>query len=511
MEEATKSEEWRGDPGMKGQMNETNCATGGSNRTPPRLAIPAALRPAAFGVLVFVMGLVLFWVHRDTWQQLKRLREDYALVTGQSFFVGINLRTSVRAMNIAVLESMLHRQGPAWAEFEREVAHSRAFLATNRTQLARLSDLELVSRARVAEQRELLHRTEAAMERYVAEMEEGFHPTRLPVPGADFKQAYGKVLASSRDLADLCSRRISSDNAVLGEFLRGTHETLMAHDRSLRISSALTVGLALLLAVVVYRGAIAPLHVRLNESQALIVRQEKLASLGVLAAGVAHEIRNPLTAIKFRLFSLRRTLPSAYAGDEDLGVISDELTRLERIVRDFLQFARPSDPSMVRLPVARLLEEVKDLMRQELEASGVRLVLEEVQPGWIQADPQQMKQVLINLVRNGAESIPGGQGSVSLRAYRAPAGNGTRDPRGVVIAIRDTGRGIPAEVERRLFDPFFSTKASGTGLGLSIASRIVEKHGGRLRYTTALNRGTTFEIVLPAIDDDDPEIADHRG
>jgi signal transduction histidine kinase len=80
-----------------------------------------------------------------------------------------------------------------------------------------------------------------------------------------------------------------------------------------------------------------------------------------------------------------------------------------------------------------------------------------------------------------------------------------------VFSVRDTGRGIPPEVERRLFDPFFSTKEGGTGLGLSIASRIVEKHGGTLRYVTAMNRGTTFEIVLPGLDDDVSETSDHRG
>jgi signal transduction histidine kinase len=484
----------------------------GPIRTATWKLVPPPLRQAAFGILVVLGGVLLFWIQRNTWRQLERLQADYALVTGQSFYVGVNLRTAVRTMNNSLLDSALHRDGSGWADFLKESGEVQGLLATNRVLLRQLSELDLVRRDRVEEQEALLGRSEKALGRYLARVQEELAPDRKPSMDHRFEAAYVGVRDASEDLFELCRQLVSGENMVLEEFLAGTHQTLEEHERLLKVSSGLTIGLALLLAGVVYRATIAPLHERLNESQAVIARQEKLASLGVLAAGVAHEIRNPLTAIKFRLFSLRRTLPEAYAADEDLGVIAGELTRLERIVRDFLQFARPSDPAMVRLPAGRLLEEVGELLGAELEAARVRLVLEPFEEAWIRADAQQMKQVLINLVRNAAESIEP-PGSVTLRVQHGSgsAGAGGGAGRSVVFSVRDTGRGIPPEVERRLFDPFFSTKEGGTGLGLSIASRIVEKHGGTLRYVTAMNRGTTFEIVLPGLDDDVSETSDHRG
>ena len=125
--------------------------------------------------------------------------------------------------------------------------------------------------------------------------------------------------------------------------------------RLFMLSLLLLVALAVALALLVYRGMIAPLRAQLSESQALIARQEKLAALGALGAGVAHEIRNPLTAIKFRLFSLKKSLPPDFAENEDARIISEEINRLDRIVKDFLQFARPSEPELVRIPAERIL------------------------------------------------------------------------------------------------------------------------------------------------------------
>jgi len=250
----------------------------------------------------------------------------------------------------------------------------------------------------------------------------------------------------------------------------------------------------------VYRGMLAPLRAQLSESQALIARQEKLASLGELGAGVAHEIRNPLTAIKFRLFSLMKSLPPDFAENEDARTISDELSRLDRIVKDFLQFARPSEPELVRVPAERILREVQDFMKSELEQAAIDLKLEVSQSAWIFADSHQLKQVLINLIQNSADSI-GRNGAVTLRLKAATAEFSGRPRPAVILAVTDTGKGIPPEVQNRLFDPFFTTKEGGTGLGLAIAARIVEKHGGLLRYKTGGNRGTTFEIVLPGTGD----------
>ena len=262
-------------------------------------------------------------------------------------------------------------------------------------------------------------------------------------------------------------------------------------------------GLTVVLAVMVYRGMIAPLRVSLNQSSSIIERQEKLASLGILASGVAHEIRNPLTAIKFRLFSLRKALPEVVQ-NEDAGVIAGEINRLEAIVQDFLQFARPSEPKLIRTRTSQVLKDVYELLRPQLERVAIDLAVEKDEPMFVYSDPQQMKQVLINLIQNSAESI-GQNGRITLRVRRGIAELEGRSRPASILSVSDTGKGIPPEVEARLFDPFFTTKEGGTGLGLAVSARIVEKHGGLLRYETKLNEGATFEIVLPAVENDTSE------
>ena len=231
----------------------------------------------------------------------------------------------------------------------------------------------------------------------------------------------------------------------------------------------------------------------MTESHAIIERQEKLASLGELAAGVAHEIRNPLTAIKFRLYSLKKSLPAGSVDNEDATVIGDEISRLERIVKDFLMFARPSEPELITIPAQRILQEVCDLLKPQLKKSAIELSVQPSDPAWVRADTQQIKQVLINLIQNSADSI-GHDGKITLSAH-----NGSDNL--VALEVADNGKGIPPEVQERLFDPFFTTKEGGTGLGLPIAARIIEKHGGELRYQTEPGHGTVFSVVLPCVTD----------
>ncbi len=231
-------------------------------------------------------------------------------------------------------------------------------------------------------------------------------------------------------------------------------------------------------------------------SRTHLERHEKLASLGVFAAGIAHEIRNPLTAIKVRLFSLKRSAPSISSVQDDVQVISDEINRLERIVSDFLQFARPPELECRPVNVTTLVNEVGNLLEPQLARRSVQLVRSPTQEAWAQADSQKLKQVLINLIQNAGQSIEG-EGTVSLRVQLRSQELLGRLTNAVAIEVADTGQGMPPEVVKRLFDPFFTTKEDGTGLGLPIAARIVELHGGVIEYETQPQRGTTFRIVLP--------------
>jgi signal transduction histidine kinase len=216
----------------------------------------------------------------------------------------------------------------------------------------------------------------------------------------------------------------------------------------------------------------------------------------MLAAGVAHEIRNPLTAIKAWLYLQQKHLKPGTPEFSDAELISGEISRLERIVRDFLQFARPSDPQFTVVPAGLPLHEVQTLLKPGLEKSGINLVIEESVPAQIRIDPQQIKQVLINLVQNAADSI-GRNGTITLRAVTDEKRIADRQMDVVILQVSDTGKGISEDVQKRLFDPFFTTKDTGTGLGLPIAARIVEKHGGALQYQNLAEHGATFGIILP--------------
>jgi signal transduction histidine kinase len=268
------------------------------------------------------------------------------------------------------------------------------------------------------------------------------------------------------------------------------------------------------LGMVVWRDMIRPLRLQLVESQDLLQRSEKLASLGVLAAGVAHEIRNPLTAIKARLYTQQKLLVPESPAAKDARVISGEIDRLERIVRQFLDFARPEQPALAPLECATLLQEVAEFLRPQFENAGGQI---EIQP---QADPHittrvmgdaaQLKQVLINIIQNAAEAA-GKSGRVRLRCrvceHRL---RGILLP-AVILEIEDNGSGIPAEIQDRLFDPFFTTKESGTGLGLSIAARIVERHGGSIEFQTDPRQGTVFGVILPRLANEAPKGAPLPG
>jgi signal transduction histidine kinase len=307
---------------------------------------------------------------------------------------------------------------------------------------------------------------------------------------------FGDFQRESEGLMQLGSRLARAHEETQQDLYAATNLSL-AHLRTLLIIAFI---LLLLLSAglwgVVYRDMIVPLQAKLIESRALLERQEKLASLGVLSAGLAHEIRNPLTAMKARLFTLRKRLEPASSQEQDAAVISREVDRLDRILKDFLEFARPSEPTLTRARAYEFLEEVRALLLPQLEQQNIQLLLEGNGHAVINIDQQQMTQVMLNLVRNAAESI-GRNGTVSLRVREESVLLNGRASDVAVLEVSDTGKGIAPDVEKRLFDPFHTTKDGGTGLGLSIAGRIVERHGGALRYKTRLGQGTTFGVVLP--------------
>src|SRR5687767_12429058 len=161
-------------------------------------------------------------------------------------------------------------------------------------------------------------------------------------------------------------------NAGLNGLFASSASSVQVGRRLIAISGALLVLMLAAALLIIYT----PIRQGLRESQAMFDRQEKLASLGTLATGVAHEIRNPLAAIKFRLFSLKKSLPTAFENHEDIAVIKHEIDRLEQMVKDFLQFARPADPKLVPVSARKMLQDVQALLHPQLEQKGIQLAAE---------------------------------------------------------------------------------------------------------------------------------------
>lgn len=287
--------------------------------------------------------------------------------------------------------------------------------------------------------------------------------------------------------------------AVHDADLRGLLEASLGAVRWLR--NLVFVCLALLIVAIgavvslLYRDVVLPLREKLFESESLLAQREKLAALGTLAAGVAHEIRNPLTAVKARLYTLRRSVVAPDA-KEDVQAISHELERLERIVRDVLGYARPAEPRIAEVDLAAWLREFAEFARPEIEARRSSLAVA-AEPVRAKVDADQMRQVMLNLVRNSLEALDGRAGNIQLEVRGERSVLRGRPADVAVLSVADNGPGIPAEIQPRLFDPFFTTKAAGTGLGLSIVARLVEQHGGEITFQSAPRAGTRFAVRLP--------------
>jgi len=233
----------------------------------------------------------------------------------------------------------------------------------------------------------------------------------------------------------------------------------------------------------------------LKESREHLVQAEKLALVGQLAAGVAHSVRNPLTSVKMRLFSLERSLDLSPGQREDFEVISEEIRHLDTIVRNFLEFSRPPKPKLQHVSPSDVVDMTLVLLKHRLETYGVdvRLLREQPLPP-VDADPEQLKEVLVNLILNACDAM-GENGRIEIAEE-----SGFMDPLGRVAILRltDSGPGIPQDIVDRVFQPFFSTKEEGTGLGLAIAKRIMEEHGGYIHIRPAdRGQGASFVLVLP--------------
>ncbi len=245
-----------------------------------------------------------------------------------------------------------------------------------------------------------------------------------------------------------------------------------------------------------------------RELESRLRRSDRLAALGELAAGLAHEIKNPLTS----LLTFSRHLPRRFEDEQFRArfqsVVPRELERINGIVEGLLELARPARVNFAAVRLPALLERAAELYAHEMESRGVQVTREyarDLPVVWV--DSEAVYQAFVNLVRNALDAMPSG-GELTLRAGWSDdhhvVRSGRRGPAGarrVRVEIEDTGIGIPAADADRVFNPFFSTKTAGTGLGLALTHKIIEDHGGTIDFRSAVGDGTVFRIVLPLFPD----------
>jgi len=220
-----------------------------------------------------------------------------------------------------------------------------------------------------------------------------------------------------------------------------------------------------------------------------MARAEHLASIGELAAGLAHEIRNPLAGIAGVVDIMGKELPANSPSRAVIGEVHREILRIQAILNDLLAYARPRPPDIHAANLNTTVEQAALLARQQVLTKPIEVLVEPLSSlPPVEHDPALIQQVILNLVLNGIQAISGaGQVRIALHD----------DSGFVIVRVSDTGRGISADALPKIFRPFFTTRKEGTGLGLSLASSIVHAHGGRIEVSSAPGKGTQFNVWLP--------------
>lgn len=240
------------------------------------------------------------------------------------------------------------------------------------------------------------------------------------------------------------------------------------------------------------KSTVQSLRGELSEKNRLLERRNRLAALGEMAAGMAHEIRNPLGGIQLYSSMLAKDVVDRPESAKLVSKITAGVKHLEGLVSQVLQFTREMSANIVEMDLADAVEQAVDLIAERFKAKGIACEIDGPRPLRVQADPLLLSQAVLNLVMNGGEAIAD-CGKVAIQFSAPPVGS---DAKQFHLVIRDTGPGIPPQILDRIFNPFFTTKETGTGLGLAIVHRVVEAHDGTIIVTNPADGGARFEIRI---------------
>ena len=292
-------------------------------------------------------------------------------------------------------------------------------------------------------------------------------------------------LARKEGLVSLLSVPMAVGDAIIGALNVYTGEPYRYSMQDIKILSTL----ANLSAVAIEN---ARLHGKMVEVEEQLRHNERLSTLGLLAAEVAHEIRNPLTVMKMLFHSLDLQFPPADPRTRDAEVMAEKMDHLNRIVDQLLSYARSNEPAFELADINALLEDVLLLTRHRLNQQKILLKTALARDlSRVRIDRGQMEQACLNLILNAAEAMPGG-GTLTVTSAIS------HQPSAISLSFADTGVGMSTEKQKHLFEPFLTTKTHGTGLGLAIVHKIVvDAHRGRIEVESVPKQGTTFRIYLP--------------
>jgi signal transduction histidine kinase len=270
------------------------------------------------------------------------------------------------------------------------------------------------------------------------------------------------------------------------------------------VRQAVVIGLVSMVLLLTASSAVWLLLQRSRRLELQAAEAERMAYIGTLASGLAHEIRNPLNSLNLNMQMLAEEIEEggsagAPTGKRLLAITRSEISRLERLVSDFLAYAKPRPLEMEEMPAVRALERVREVLAGEIQKRGARVEVHDGSGGArVRVDPGQINQLLLNLAQNAlaAADEVGRTPVLELSAVRhGPS---------VALSVKDNGVGIPPEERERIFEIFYSTRKGGTGLGLAIVDRIARAHGGRVRVESESGAGTTVTVELPAVSSSEP-------